>query len=504
MKKTMTIFMTIFQTSLMIFISTLNITLYADTIDASGTAWPIPDWGLAPHFFERNKSQECQDFINFSTKSKTFLTDGLVVIKEGKLEYEHYDPKYGTNTPHVLWSVSKTITGALLGIAVRDGKISLNQHLNEFYPRPLASESYQNIKIENLFFLDTGFLWEERTSSNIAKNSVLNMLYGKGHFDIVDFATNMNLIPEMPGHQWRYSTGTPAITMGVLKQVYGDDYDNMPWELFFNPLGMKHVIFERDHQGVFNGGSSAFATPREMAKMGYLYLKRGKWNGKEILPEEWLEKTLQVSPGYLSEGTVIRDITKDGVFGGSIWLNRAVKKGFGKPYPASPEDMYLAIGHNGQLIIVLPTQKMVIARTARDFEFNSKVDEFVTRAISCFDNPSYIVGKIIPPSQDSKTTLPTILKILKSGIRNNILKASLAKNVCSCHFISKLDAKTCLERSTIPFAQKLIDISINNNFVFSDLSLLAKSLTKAYGIQEGARAVASFDQKHPQFGCTLK
>ena len=473
----------------------------ADVLDPLGVRWPIPDWKVSK---DEMNSKQCKDFLNFSMRSKSFLTEGLIVIKDGMIKYERYDDKFSASTPHALWSVSKTITGALLGLAVDAGKISLDQGLNEFYPQLFENENYQKIKIENLFYLDTGFLWNEYYSGNVRKNPVINMLYGAGHSNIVKFATSYNIANEGPGYKWSYTTGTPAITMGVLKTIYGEDYDTMPWNSLFNPLGMNHVVFERDHLGIFNGGSSIFATPRDMARIGYLYLNKGKWNGNEILSEEWIEKTLKVSPGYLSEGTVIHDITDDGVYGGSIWLNRAAKKGFGRPYPTSPEDMFMALGHYGQMIIVLPTQKMIIARTGYDQEYNSKVDQFVSRALSCFVDPSYPIGKNIPPPINTKTTLRKIFKTLVSGLETNIIHASVAKTICSCHFVSGLDVNTCLKRSNIPMAKLLSDVSIDNNIVRAEHSKLARKIIKISRHGNTKIEKAYFDLDHPEFGCTLK
>lgn len=490
-----------FLTTATLALITLSFSIKADTIDPQGTRWPIPDWNVS---INKMATKQCRDFIKFSTKSKNFLTDGLIIVKDGEVKYEDYDEKYTAKTPHALWSVSKTITGALLGLAVDSGRISLDQKLNEFYPRFMASENYQKIKITNLFYLDTGFIWNEFYSGDVKKNPVINMLYGEGRNDIVKFATSYNITNKGPGYKWGYTTGTPAITMGVLKSIYGDNYDNMPWDSLFNPLGMNNVTFERDHLGIFNGGSSVFANPRDMAKIGYLYLNKGKWNGTEILSEEWIEKTLTISPGYLSEGTVINDITDDGVYGGSIWLNRSVKKGFGKPYPTSPNDMFLALGHFGQMIIVLPTQKMIIVRTGHDQEYNSKVDEFVTRALSCFDDPNFPIGKNIPPPSNTKTTLGKILKTLKSGLETNIIQASVAKNICSCHFISGIDINTCLERSNIPMAKLLSKVSIDHNIVRVKQSQLAQKINKISDHASSKIEEARFDQDHPEFGCSLK
>ena len=476
----------------------------ADVVDSFGTRWPIPSWNVASDREERMSTPECRNFVKFSTKSKKFLTDGLVVIKDGKLQYENYEKHYGPNIPHALWSVSKTITGILLGIAVRDHKITMDQNLNEFYPRSDAQPQYQNVKIKNLFYLDTGFIWDESYGGDVSKSSVINMLYGNGHRDMVDYVSSQKIITKGPGYLFNYSTGTPTITMGILKNVYGEDYNEMPWKNLFNPIGMTNVHFERDEKEVFNGGAAVFATPRDMARIGYLYLNKGLLNGKEILPQDWIDKTLTVSPGYLSKGTVIRDITDDGVFGGSIWLNRIVKKGFGKPFPTLPEDMFLAMGQFGQYIVILPTQKMVIARTGYDEDDGPAVDKFVSLALSCFADPDYPKGKIIPLPSYDQTGIPSMIQTLKTGLKSNILQAAVAKSICSCHFISGIDTKTCIAHSNIPYAKELTVISIKDNIVYSEQSFLAKKLSKILNLSEEEVAKAVFNQKHPEFGCVLK
>jgi CubicO group peptidase (beta-lactamase class C family) len=472
------------------------------------TRWPIPDWEIGRNQQIQMSIPQCENFKSFATKSKEFLTEGLVVIKDGVIEYEFYDAKYTAKTPHILWSVSKTITGALLGIAVKEGRINLEQNLDEFYSDRKNRERYQDIKIKNLFYFDTGFIWDEYYTGDVKFSSVLNILYGKGHTDIARYASSKKLISQGPGYKFNYSTGTPAITMAVLKKVYGDDYNQMPWKNLFDPIGMTGVHFEQDHSGVFNGGSAAFATPRDMARLGYLYLNNGMWNGQEILSPDWIKKTKQVSPGYLSSGTVIRDITDDGVYGGSIWLNKTVKPGLGRPYPTSPSDMFLAMGHYGQLIIVLPSQNMVIARTGYDQEYNSKVDEFVSRAIACFNDPAYPIGKNIPPPKYSKISLKNILKTLKTSLQENLIQAAIAKTVCSCHFISKLDLKTCLKRSNIPLGKHLANVAIKvkNDVARSGKYLVSVApswIARHSGTRNNKIAVAGFDPIRPKLGCTL-
>ncbi len=477
---------------------------FADVIDATGIRWPIPVWNIIGHQNERMQTPTCENFINYTTKSKDFLTDGLVVIKDGSLQYEFYDKKYNPSTPHVLWSISKTITATLLGIAVKEGRVSLDDYLHQYLPRPEASSNYQKIKLSNLLYLDTGYIWNEYYSGDVTKSPVLNMLYGNAHQDMLNFALSRDIITEGPGYKWNYTTGTPVITMGVLKEAYGDDYELMPWKNLFDPLSMADVHFEHDARGVFNGGSSAFASPREMAKLGYLYLNHGIWNGREILTDDWVKTTLKVSPGYLSPGTVIKDITDDGVYGGSFWLNKAVKAGFGKPYPASPDDMFMGLGHFGQFIVVLPSQNMVIARTGHDNEYNSKIDVFVTKALACFHDPEYPQGKIIPPPASTKSKIKELFITLKTSLHTNLIQATVAKTICSCHFISGIEPSKCVADSNIPLAKWLTKYRIEGKKVYAWQSLLAKTIDKVINFQGKPVAVAEYNSERPEFGCQLK
>lgn len=469
----------------------------------SETKWPMPNWEINTASEETMGLPQCKAFVDYSMHTDDFKTDGLVVIRDGMLQYEAYNSHYDENKPHILWSVSKTITGMLLGTAVKDGKVRLDQKLSEFYQLQKKDDNFDRITLANLLYLDAGFTWSEFYSGDVKDSSVVNMLYGKGHRDMAAYAANRPLIMQGPGYEWNYSTGTPTITMGVLKKAYGKDYEKMPWKNLAGPLGLSHFTFERDPSGTFTGGALTFATPREMAKIGYLLLNNGQWENKTILPESFIQKMLSVSPGYMSTGTVIKDITDDGVYGGSIWLNKAMKPGFGKPYPYSPEDMYLAIGHYGQLIIVLPSQKMVIARTGFDKDYNGRIDEFVTRAISCFADPSYPIGKYIPAPKKDKGPLSGIVETLKSGISANILQPTLAKNMCSCHFVSGISEKNCYERSYVPMAKTFATVKMTTEGSVTTVKATPTLLGATLGLDSKDLPVAKFDSKHPELGCTL-
>ena len=97
-----------------------------------------------------------------------------------------------------------------------------------------------------------------------------------------------------------------------------------------------------------------------------------------------------------------------------------------------------------------------------------------------------------------------MIQTLKTGLKSNILQAAVAKSICSCHFISGIDTKTCIAHSNIPYAKELTVISIKDNIVYSEQSFLAKKLSKILNLSEEEVAKAVFNQKHPEFGCVLK
>jgi len=464
---------------------------------------PIPDWRENRRLDLVNNPQ-CKKFINFSTNNTQFQTDGLLVIKDGQILFEYYKSPYSINKPHALWSMTKTLTAILLGMAVRDGRIDLDNQLDNYFPSSNRDNNYKKIVIKNLIYLDSGFIWNEN-DLDLSKNNSINMLFGKGHKNMTKYALSKKIIKEGPEYKWNYSSGSPTITMGVLKEIYDGEYNLMPWRNLAYPLGINELIFEQDSSGTFVGGALAYLTPRDMAKIGYLMLQNGFWNGELLLPTDWISKMLTPSNGYLSPGTVIENISDVGVYGGGIWLNRAVKNGFGKPYPASPDNMFLAIGFLGQLMIVLPDQKMIIVRMGHDLNMNSKIDRFASLALSCFDNPQYKVAKD-SHQLNKRLGIKLFIKNIRTSFHAKIFQGSLAKILCSCHYVSKNTFEYCLEENHFDFSKLFTKIRISEekdkNGIIS-IEILLSRFAKLFGLKLGLSPKAYYNPKHSELGCFL-
>lgn len=363
-------------------------------------SWPTQGWSYlakenADLYKRFHESAACREFERFWLKdqdSNALRTDQLVVVKNGQIFFEYKDGPYGGDKPHSLWSASKTVTSMLIGAATEKNLLQPQQHLSDFFPRKLrfkigANEArYDEITIEDLLQMGSGFQWEESYEGSIQTSSVLDMVYLTGWKDMALHALQAPLLPEGPGKRWNYSSGNSNILMGVLKTRLGKQYDLAPWELIFNKLGMRSVRIEQDAAGTYVGSSYVYMNARDLAKLGYLFLNNGKWENQQILPANWTEYSTQVSPPLLRSETPIDYIKEEGVYGRGLWLNKDVR-GLGLPFPNAPEDMFFAAGHYGQLLFVIPSLDMVIARTGWDSEYWSKIDPMVKRAVDCFSSP---------------------------------------------------------------------------------------------------------------------
>ena len=308
-------------------------------------------------------------------------TDGLLIIQNGELIYERYGRTFAAGNRHDSWSVSKSITGALVGIATQHG-VSVDDSVCKYLPQLTAATCA--VKIRHLMEMSAGFQWDELYENESNQySSVLATLYGEGHKDMSTFVGD-HALANPPGTVWEYSTGNGILLAGAMdaamKPVLGDRWE---WTAFFNVIGMNNAIFERDAANRSVGGSLVFSRPRDLARFGYLYLNNGCWNGQQLLPAGWVQYAQQLSPPMGLGKTLDRGPTD--VYGHLWWLNIPVAAlGLtAPPYPDVPQDAFFAEGHWGQYIVVIPSKHMVIVRTGDERDSTAlDVDTFVKDAMA--------------------------------------------------------------------------------------------------------------------------
>jgi CubicO group peptidase (beta-lactamase class C family) len=211
-------------------------------------------------------------------------------------------------------------------------------------------------------------------------NSDVTQMYIGG--DLAGYAAARPL-EAVPGTVWQYSTGTSNILGRIVSENAGAAHPerfSFPRRRLFEPLGMRHTVIEVDSRGNFVGGSSVFASARDYARFGLLYLRDGVWNGRRILPEGWVEYTLTPS-GNVPTGRS---------YGAQVWLN--FNPGSGElSWPSLPPDTFAMRGHQGQFVVGIPSQGLIVVRLGLSEFLNWDMESFVSEILALLP---HTLGKI--------------------------------------------------------------------------------------------------------------
>lgn len=289
-------------------------------------------------------------------------TDALLIIKGGELKYERYGRGYGPSNRHLSWSVAKSITSGLVGAAVQRGALLLDDSICTYLPE--YSGKVCDITVKDPITFATGLDWQEGYEhEGYQTSSVIAMFFGVGHRDQLKHILTHRFYAT-PGTSWRYSTGDAELAATVAKRALEAKVGPNPfWTVLFDTIGMSNVVVEEDAKGAVLGGSHLFATARDFARYGYLFLNDGCWNEKRLLPEGWVAASTTVSVPFRTSSAADQTVPS----GYSWWLNKPVpEQGKPKPWADVPDDAYTAIGHWGQYIVVVPSEDVVIVRLGDD------------------------------------------------------------------------------------------------------------------------------------------
>jgi len=274
-------------------------------------------------------------------------TRAALVIYKGKLLQEKYGNGIMAETPLLGWSMTKSVTNALCGILIKEGKLQLNKPVNF---NEWANDERSKITLNHLLQMNSGlaFLEDYSVASSVNKMLWLNKNYAA-------YATNQKLAHK-PGTSWSYSSGTSNILSYLIKTKFKNEvaYLQFPHKKLFEPLGMRSAVLETDASNTYVGSSFMYATGRDWAKFGLLYLQDGVWNGEQILPEGWVE--------YSSKRN---EISQHGAYAAHFWKNATEPTTTfenNQYWPNLPDDLYYASGYEGQNIVIIPSKKVVIVR----------------------------------------------------------------------------------------------------------------------------------------------
>jgi CubicO group peptidase (beta-lactamase class C family) len=302
------------------------------------------------------------------------LTKAIVVLHNGQLMGEQYAPGYGPDTPIYAHSLSKSIINAVIGILVRQGRLQLEQ------AAPISAwqnpqDPHHGITVDQLLRMDSGLPFDE---TNGVLSPMTRMLFLQP--DMADYAARFPLA-HSPGTTWGYSNLSYLLLSRVIRNATGGtaiDAERFIRSELFVPLGMRDALIETDVTGTPVGASNVYASARDFARFGQLYLDDGLVNGQRILPEGWV--------AYSHSQTL-----KTG-YGAGFWLN-VMNDGnvpvWDSPWgmPQLPRDMYYGRGAFGQYVVIIPSEQLVVVRMGISLDYGTGVEQMVAAIITALHHP---------------------------------------------------------------------------------------------------------------------
>jgi CubicO group peptidase (beta-lactamase class C family) len=321
--------------------------------DVAQFPWPTTQWQTST---PEEQGMDSAALARLVAYGNTRSFDSLLIARHGKIVLDAYYAPYTADIPHVINSCTKAVIGTLTAIAIEDGLLdSLNHPMLDFF----AGRSIENvddgkkaITVQTLLDMTSGMEWEEGIEGG--REQSLHE-FGRSA-DQVQFVLDRPM-SNMPGEVFNYNSGNPHLLSAILTKLTGmtaGDYANAR---LFGPLGIAAPNWPHDSQGLSTGGGGVALRPRDMAKIGYLYLRNGEWEDKRLLPPGWAERQNHAAVNmHASFDPGLR-------YSNFFWA-----------YP--DKHVYLAQGDRCQLIMVFPALDMVAVTTARNFcSFRKLVDD---------------------------------------------------------------------------------------------------------------------------------
>lgn len=331
--------------------------------------WPLTTYDSLENWFEyvdtvshltEVQSESLNAIVRegfYDTEDSVINTRAVVVLFKGQLAAEHYAQGFDKDSRLLGWSMTKSIVSTLLGGLA-------DQELLDIASSPQIdiwqADERKHITWEHLLHMNSGLQWDENYGE---VSAAVNMLFDS---DNAGKYAAQSAYECAPGSYWEYSSGTTNILSYAMQQFFDskEAYIRYPYNRFFHRIGMYSMVMEVDAMGGFIGSSFSYATARDWARLGQLYLNEGTWAGERVLSREWIDFVRQEAPN------------SNGAYGGHFWLNK------GSAYSNVARDAYWMDGFHGQTVVIVPSKELVIVRLGLDyygnFDFNNWIANIIT------------------------------------------------------------------------------------------------------------------------------
>ena len=310
---------------------------------ADGIYWPTHGWRVSTPEAQGMDSEVLAQAFDYIRQHQIPI-HSLLIVRNGYVVLDAYFFPFQEGQVHDAASVTKSITATLIGVAIGEHKLSsVSQPVLSLFPgRKIGNRDRrkERMTIEHLLTMTSGL----DCHVEHAEITLRQMDQSK---DAVQFMLDLPMVAE-PGNKFEYCSGGMHLLSGIISQAAGSNALEFARRELFQPLGIKDAIWPSDPQGLSHGWGDLHLQPRDMAKIGYLWLRQGRWESRQIVPREWMQAA-SLAHSHPNFGS--------GEYGYGFWV-----------YPTRNPPVFEALGRGGQRISVLPARNLVVVFTGGEFE----------------------------------------------------------------------------------------------------------------------------------------
>lgn len=332
----------------------------------AGVPWPTLAWpeGELPPTIETRLAPLLDRAFADPAPDDLGETHAFLAVQGGRIVAERYWRGFDAASTHHSWSQAKSMTQALIGILVREGRIDI--HAPADVPEWQKDDDPRRaITLDQLLRMSSGLKFAE-DYVDAGVSDVIEMLFGSGKADVAAYAARSPLA-HPPGTAWSYSSGTSNLVARAAARALGasgEAFRDFMFRELFTPIGMTSASPKFDAAGTFIGSSFCYCTARDFARFGLLYLRGGFWDGRRILPDGWVD--------YARTPTPVPETERLG-YGAHWWLGMAGPGSFS------------ANGYEGQYTVLVPELDLILVRNGKSpDEKKEAVQGWLAEVADCF------------------------------------------------------------------------------------------------------------------------
>ncbi|MBN2072736.1 MAG: serine hydrolase [Actinobacteria bacterium] len=364
--------------------------------------WPTQGWEQSTPEEQGMDSGKILEMVEFyeekRSENKNILIDSVTIIRNGYIVSEiYFNPLFPKDTVHIIQSCTKSIMSALIGIAIDQGYIkSVDIPIMDIFDDENIGNTDKRINkltLKDLLTMQTGL--HSQDDQWYEYKGLFDWQATDG--DWTEYILNLPFEAD-PGTRFDYSNMASFLLSAIISETTGMDTLSFARKYLFDPMGIKDVRWEKSPQGIYMGFARMWLKPDDMAKIGLLYLQKGKWDRQQLVPSTWIEESLTAYSFpkkyryiYNDEGRV------DYMTSGGAWMSsnliRPFADGYGYQWWLDKSGMYSAVGTGGQYIMIVPGKNLLVVFTGK----LSGIDVFL---------PATMLNKYIIPSVVSDEPLP--------------------------------------------------------------------------------------------------